>query len=154
MKLLILQEAVLIWVFKFKSVVFNSPPPPPQKKEFKVKTCLSHTLCCLIEWYRQFQPAIFKCSDWSGGFFFLALGHNLCKFVCVCIWVRILNDVQLAIFRPWALLPARFEKWKNIFFPYFLLFFHYFLSTVPIFFVFSLKNSIKIDYFFPVFWKT
>ena len=22
----------------------------------------------------------------------------------VCIWVRILNDVQLAIFRPWALL--------------------------------------------------
>ena len=23
---------------------------------------------------------------------------------CTCIWVRILNDVQLAIFRPWALL--------------------------------------------------
>ena len=37
---------------------------------------------------------------------------------------------------------------NNIFFPYFLLFFHYFLSTLPIFFVFSLKNSIKIYYFF------
>ena len=31
-------------------------------------------------------------------------GSIVHQITCFCIWVRILNDVQLAIFRPWALL--------------------------------------------------